>query len=64
MTMENGKKILTENELEQVNGGIKFRYFSIEKCPDCGYFEFMPRNRILKECPKCGSKNIRRVFGI
>ena len=56
--------VLSEEELNQVTGGIKFKYFSIEKCPDCGYWEFMLCNRQLKVCPKCGSTNIRRLFGI
>ncbi|MDO5446092.1 MAG: hypothetical protein Q4F31_10795 [Eubacteriales bacterium] len=57
---------LTDEELAQVAGGkeVKFKYGSIAKCHDCGYWEFMPRNRKLKECPKCGSTNVSRVFGI
>ena len=62
--MNEKKQTLTEDELNEVNGGIKFKYFSIEKCPDCGYWEFMVCNRQLKKCPKCGSEKIRRVFGI
>lgn len=57
-------QILSEEDLNATVAGVKFKFFSIEKCPDCGYWEVMPRNRQLKTCPKCGSKNIRRVFGI
>ena len=64
--MNTDKKMdtITMEELDNTFGGIKFKYFSIEKCPDCGYSEFMLCNRQLKSCPKCGSKRIRRVFGI
>lgn len=64
--MENTMKCeaLNENELKNTLGGVKFKFFSVEKCPDCGYSEFMLCNRKLKKCPKCGSPNIRRVFGI
>lgn len=64
MEMTEKRQTLTENELNEAVGGIKFLYFSIEKCPDCDYWEFMPRNRQLKKCPKCGSEKIRRVFGV
>ncbi|MDO4983447.1 MAG: hypothetical protein Q4E35_07840 [Eubacteriales bacterium] len=62
--MSTKKYLLTDDELENISGGVKFKFFSIEKCPDCGYWEFMVCNRQLKTCPECGSRNIRRVFGI
>lgn len=64
MVNEMKRQPLNENELRNTFGGVKFKFFSIEKCPDCGYAEFMPCNRQLKKCPKCGSTKIRRVFGI
>ena len=57
-------EMLSDQELNETVAGIKFKYFSIEKCPDCDFWQFMLCNRQLKVCPKCGSKNIRRVFGI
>ena len=60
---ENGA-VLSDQELDQADAGVKFKYFSIEKCPDCDFWEFMLCNRHYDVCPKCGSKNIRRVFGI
>lgn len=64
MVKEMKREQLSENELNNAVGGVKFKFFSIEKCPDCGYSEFMVCNRQLKKCPKCGSTKIRRVFGI
>ena len=64
MKKAENKQELTDQELNEAVGGIKFKFFSIEKCPDCGYWEFMLCNRQLKVCPKCGSTNIRRLFGI
>ena len=64
MKTNEDKKALSEQELSETVGGIKFKFFSIEKCPDCGYWEFMACNRQLKKCPDCGSEKIRRVFGI
>ena len=64
--MKNGKdlKTLTMADLDDLFAGVKFKCFSIEKCPDCGYWEFMSGNHQLKKCPKCGSTKIRRVFGV
>lgn len=60
----NERDLLSEQELNEAAGGVKFKIFSIESCPDCDFWKVMPCNRKLKECPKCGSKEIRRVFGI
>lgn len=64
MKTKETRQDLTDQELNKVVGSVKFRFFSIEKCPDCDYWEFMVCNKQLKNCPKCGSANIRRVFGI
>lgn len=66
MNMEMNRELdqITDQELEQIYGGVKFKYFAIEKCFDCGEWEFMLCNRQWKECPKCHSKNFGRVFGI
>ena len=64
MTVNTKPNELSEQELNETIAGVKFKYFSIEKCPDCDFWQFMMMNRQLKECPKCGSTRIRRVFGI